>query len=232
MRLGARDVVVLGGQAAVSDAVVGALGALVPGVVTRVQGPDRYATAVEVSRRGFAPGVTVAYVATGTNFPDALAGAAAAGRDGGPVLLVRGDGVPDVVATELQRLAPQRIVVLGGEGAVQATVVDQLRGLAATDVVRVSGPDRYATAAAVAATFPAESHTAYVATGANFPDALTGTPPAVRVGAPILLVPGDTLPTAVADELTRIAPRRIVVLGGTAVVADVLANQLEGYLGS
>ena len=99
-------------------------------------------------------------------------------------------------------------------------------------MVRVSGPDRYATAAAVAATFPAESHTAYVATGANFPDALTGTPPAVRVGAPILLVPGDTLPTAVADELTRIAPRRIVVLGGTAVVADVLANQLEGYLGS
>ena len=52
--------------------------------VSRIAGADRFATAAAISRASFAPGVGVAYIATGTSFPDALAGAAAAAHDGGP----------------------------------------------------------------------------------------------------------------------------------------------------
>ena len=89
--------------------------------VTRVSGSDRYATAAAISA-GWGPGVPVVYIATGLNFPDALAGAAAAGTLGAPLLLVTGTTVPAATAAELARLKPGRIVILGGPGAVSDSV--------------------------------------------------------------------------------------------------------------
>lgn len=71
-------------------------------------------------------GVPVAYVANGMDFPDALAGAAAAGLLGGPVLLTPSNGLPAAVKNELSRLRPQRVVILGGTGVVSATVESQV----------------------------------------------------------------------------------------------------------
>ncbi len=67
----------------------------------RLSGADRYATAAAVSAASFSPGVPVAYVATGANFPDALAAGAAAAERGGPVLLVTGSAIPASTAAEL-----------------------------------------------------------------------------------------------------------------------------------
>jgi hypothetical protein len=94
--------------------------------VTRQSGSDRYATAAAISAATFSPGVGVAYVATGANFPDALAGAAAAGHVGAPLLLVTRDGVPAATAAELARLQPGRIVILGGPGVVGDGIVGTL----------------------------------------------------------------------------------------------------------
>ena len=94
--------------------------------MSRLSGSDRYATAAAISA-GWAPGVPVVYVATGLNFPDALAGAAAAGALGAPLLLVTGTTVPAATAAELARLKPGRIVILGGSGAVSDSVASQLR---------------------------------------------------------------------------------------------------------
>ncbi|HET9518807.1 MAG TPA: cell wall-binding repeat-containing protein, partial [Actinoplanes sp.] len=91
-------------------------------MVQRHAGADRYATAAAISAANYAPGVAVAYVATGANFPDALAGAAVAGNLGGPLLLVTRDTIPAATAAELARLAPKRIVILGSTGVVSANV--------------------------------------------------------------------------------------------------------------
>jgi putative cell wall-binding protein len=74
--------------------------------------------------------VAVAYVATGTNFPDALAGAAVAGNLGGPLLLVTRDTIPAATAAELSRLKPARIVVLGAAGVVSDAVQNALSAAA------------------------------------------------------------------------------------------------------
>ncbi|MGZ6339554.1 MAG: cell wall-binding repeat-containing protein [Candidatus Limnocylindrales bacterium] len=92
----------------------------------RWAGADRYATAAAISAAAFAPGVPVAFVAVGTNFPDALAGAAAGGKLGGPVLLVTSGGVPEPTQTELARLKPAKIVVLGGTGVIPDAVAAAL----------------------------------------------------------------------------------------------------------
>jgi hypothetical protein len=73
-------------------------------VVSRLAGADRFATAAVICADAFPAAVPVAYVATGTNFPDALAGGPVAARDGAPILLVAPDTVPPATHGELARL--------------------------------------------------------------------------------------------------------------------------------
>jgi hypothetical protein len=94
---------------------------------TRLAGPNRFATAADISAATFEAGVPVVYIANGLNFPDALAGAAAAGKAGGPVLLVSPTSIAPPVAQELTRLKPARIVVLGGTSSVSDTVMAAAR---------------------------------------------------------------------------------------------------------
>ena len=69
------------------------------------------------------------FLATGTNFPDALAGGAVAGMTGAPLLLVPGTWLPDVVRAELLRLDPSSVVILGSNGVLSAGLVDEVRWL-------------------------------------------------------------------------------------------------------
>ena len=85
--------------------------------------------AAGISAATFSPGVAVAYVAVGSKFPDALAAGPAAAAAGGPVLLTTTDVLPAVIAAELTRLAPQRIVVAGGPASVSDAVLAQLQAL-------------------------------------------------------------------------------------------------------
>jgi putative cell wall-binding protein len=93
-----------------------------PGV-TRRAGTDRYGTAVAISQAEHAPGVAGVFLATGENFPDALAAAPIAGLTGAPVLLVHQGCVPPEVNAEITRLNPGVIVVLGGPSALSPAIL-------------------------------------------------------------------------------------------------------------
>ena len=221
--LAPRRIVVLGGPAAVSDAVLAQLDVLATDGASRVAGENRYATAAAVSAQAFSTGVPVVYVATGAGFPDALAGASAGARRSGPVLLTERDNLPVQTALELRRLAPSSIVILGGTGAVSESVETQLRTYS-LDVARSAGPDRYASAVEVSKGTYTSASTAYLATGANFPDALAGGPVAADAAAPLLLVPGTCVPASVRAELTRLGVDNLVLLGGEGAVSGAVAR--------
>lgn len=229
-RLRPQVIKVVGGAAMVSADVEAQLAAYATsGVVDRIAGGNRYATAAQVSADTFASGVPVAYVATGEMFPDALAGVAAAGMGGGPILLVERGAVPPATLTELQRLNPGRIVVLGATGVVSSEVEVSLGALTTGGVTRLAGNDRYATAVAVAGAFAVGSPV-FIATGVSFPDALGGGPVAGNLPGPLLLVPGTWLPGSVSAELERLDPDRVVILGGTNAVSDGVASQISWLL--
>ncbi len=201
--------------------------------VPRIAGIDRYATSAAVSRESFSPGVPVAYVATGRSFPDALAGGPAARVGKGPLLLTAPDSLLSVTATELLRLKPGRIVVLGGTSAVSGAVLTALRSYTLGGVTRVAGQNRYETAAAVSASvFSPGAPVVYVATGATFPDALAAGSVAAKAKAPILLVGPNAVPAATATELKRLDPDTIIIMGGSSAVSNVVLQQLETYAGS
>ena len=201
------------------------------GTVERISGADRYEASARISASTFGPGVPVAYVATGEKFPDALSGGPVAALEGGPVLLVRRGSVPPSVAAELSRLVPDRIVVLGGSASVSADVAEDLAEYTDGLVERVSGADRYAASAAISrSVFAAGLAVVYVATGLNFPDALSGGPVGATNSGPVLLVRKDAVPASVATELERLRPRRIVILGGSASVSTGVQAALDAFV--
>ncbi len=231
-RLKPDRIVILGGTGVVSNAVATALQPFAPGGVFRIAGANRYETAADIAFTYFIPGVDTAFIATGSNFPDALAGAAVAGKVGGPILLVSPSAIPSATAGALSYLQPNRIVILGGTGAVSAGVATALKAYTSGSVTRISGANRYATAAAISHAYFAPGVPAvFVATGTNFPDALAGAAVAGHLRVPVILVTPTAIPAPADAELGRLNPGRVVILGGTGAVSAAVAVQLATYIG-
>ena len=222
-RLQPGRVVVVGGTSVVSAGVQAAVADLLPdSTVVRRAGTDRYATAARIAAD--VRTADVVYVATGTTFPDALAGAARAAAHDAPVLLVKTDSVPSATRTQLARLMPARIVVLGGTAAISTTVTRELRAYGTVE--RVAGANRYDTAARLAQELET-SQDVFVATGLDWPDALAGAARAGATGAPVLLVRTGDIPSVTWAELDRLDPGRVFVLGGTGVVSQGVEDRLR-----
>lgn len=221
-RLEPANVVILGGENAVSDDVEDAIDIHTgDATMDRWAGADRWETAALIS--GEFDSADVVYVATGRNYPDALAGAARAGVLDGPVLLVDTDEVPDVTRDELSRLSPDDIVLLGGDGAISDSV-EMALGEYGT-VERIDGETRFETAVEISQAYDTAT-SVFVASGRNWPDALAGAAQAGLQEAPVLLVEPAAIPEAVWEELGRLDPGTVYVLGGDGAVADTVADRL------
>lgn len=197
------------------------------GSVTRVSGPDRYATAMLLAA-GYPTGGEV-FITTGMNYPDALAAAARAGSIGVPVLLTKTSTVPTSTVTALNNLKPSRITVVGGSGTVSDDVMRILDEYTTGPVRRLSGSDRYATAGAVAREFGTSVPVVYVATGEDYPDALVAAARSGFYGAPVLLTRPTDVPSGTVSAMQDINPQRVVVVGNTGSVSDAVAQQLASY---
>jgi putative cell wall-binding protein/streptogramin lyase len=226
----------------------------VPTEYDEVAGPTRYETAVEASKRAFPRGLEyedvegyrTVILTTGQNWPDALGGSALAGVLDAPVLLTLTDTLPDVVIGELARLDADRVIVLGGPGAVSGAIEQRLSALGFTGggLERIGGATRYETADLIMdrvadITEPAAAPSdiegrVYVATGLNFPDALSASPLATHEGDPILLATGAGLPpaslAALGDAWFLDDDVELVLLGGPDVVPAVVESQVKSAL--
>jgi putative cell wall-binding protein len=193
-------------------------------------GPDRYATSVALGR-GAAPRATTVVVASGEDrsLVDGLVAGPLARALSAPLLLARVDRVPPVVEAELTRRRATRAVLVGGESVLGPAVETQLRTLGVTDIVRVAGPDRYATAGAVAQRLRGlgGSRTeAFVASGedASLVDALSVAGPAARLGVPVLLSRQAFLPASTVDALAGVGTTTVV--GAEGVVSAAVEARL------
>ena len=209
---------IVGGEAAITPNVEEQLKAIAP-QFTRLAGADRYATSAVVCERAFSTADTV-FIALGTNFPDALVASAAAGAIHAPVLLTSRDHVPQPTLDQLTRLNPKTIYIVGGTAAVSRAVENQLEPYASKELIRLAGRDRYATSAAVAEEIFDSATKVYLASGANFPDALVAAAPAGAYQSPVLLVTRDAIPASTREQLDRLKPEQILVVGGPAVVGN------------
>lgn len=206
-------VTIVGGTRAVPTAVEAALHA--EGYeVERLAGVDRFETAVEVAR---AVGAPAAVIADGRGWPDALVAGPAAARTGRAVVLTDGRTLPDVTRGYL-REAPAGHLAIGGPAA-----------HAAPGAEAIVGADRYETAGLVADQLFGPGRVVGVATGADFPDALTLVPLLVRDSAPLLLTPPDRL-AAVVEAKVGLHLLEVYLAGGTSALHPAVEQQLRPLL--
>lgn len=218
------QIIVLGGPNAVAPRVEEELEAY--GEVERIGGTNRYGTSALLAQL-FQPNVDVVYLASGAdaNFPDALSGGALAGSQDAPVLLTRPGRLDSATEEALEYLNADEVIVLGGEGAVSQEVFE-----AAGADRRLAGDNRYGTAVAVSEEFAADADGTYVASGEAWPDALAGSALSGYLGQPITLSKTDDVPDVVMEELDRLSPDEVAVLGGPgALTSDVVDELNESY---
>ncbi|GAA2238851.1 cell wall-binding repeat-containing protein [Herbiconiux moechotypicola] len=224
-RLRPDDVVVVGGPASVSPSVVASIeGAFAGTTVTRISGADRYAGSRALLQHPEfgAPASPWLYLATGASFPDALAASPAAISLNAPVLLV--DGSKSAASSDelalFKSLRVTDIRIAGGPASVSSALEGALRS-GPWAVSRVSGADRYAGAVALNKVFDS-APTVFFASGAVFPDALSGAPAAGHQGAPVYLVADDCVPHSVLRDVARVGATKVIVLGGRSTLSAAI----------
>ncbi|MCA1061410.1 cell wall-binding repeat-containing protein [Rossellomorea aquimaris] len=189
--------------------------------VERISGDDRYETAIEVSKKGWESADTVV-IARGDKFPDALAGAPLAYKHDAPILLTQQNSLNSEVQAEIKRLGAKKAIILGGEAAVSKYVQYQLKGLGLkTD--RISGDDRFETAANIAAKLDGNPEKAIVANAYQFADALSVASYAAQNGYPIILSAQDKLSDA-SQKVLKDIDEKIVVGGKNAISTDIFES--------
>jgi len=235
--LGVSEVVIVGGTAAVSNEVEAALEEQV-GSARRVAGDLREDTAAEIAAEigtaGSHDGLVTAIIATGDNYPDALAGGPIAYHGDGtnpfPILLTRGSDVPAATEAALEDLGVEQVIILGGTAAVPPAAVAELTAMTGNDPIVLAGNLREDTAVEVA-DFAVDElgfdlTTALIADGrVHFPspDALSGGPLGGITESPILLTTPTELPAPTEAWLEANELEQLIALGGTAAVdADTL----------
>lgn len=213
--LGVKNVYIIGGTAAVSEAVEEALKDL--GInVERVKGGKRYETAVEVAKKANT-GKKTAIVAQGFAPADALVAGSLAVVKGYPILLVEKDKVGAAAEAAIKDLGIEDIIIVGGEAVVSEKVEEDLRNLVSGSVARLKGGDRILTSIEVAKQLDANE--VVLVNGWNFVDAV----PASVLGLPILYVKKDVISDEVLDYIATKAGVKII--GGTNAISDAVADK-------
>jgi len=200
---------------------------------TRIAGADRYSTAEAIAAAGFPSGAKVAVVASGLNYPDALAASYLAGRLHTTVLVTDPNSLSSAAHAALQQLKATGVDIVGGPAAVSNNVSSQLTA-DGYQINRIFGSDRYGTAQAIAETFAPSfvadlgsgGPAAIVASGVNFPDALSAGPFSYGGSYPILLTDPSSLSSAAQTALSQLKITQVVLMGGTAAVSANVATQI------
>lgn len=194
--------------------------------VERISGNDRYETSAKISQMNFPDGADVVVIATGASFPDALAASSLAGVYDAPVLLTDPTTLKSVTSAEIARLGATRCYIVGGTSAVSAGVASSIDAISGMTIpVRVSGNDRYSTAAAVAETVLWRhgyrlTPVALMARGDDYADALSLSPVAWAMGFPIVLTQPTSLPASTRSFLTEMPIVSVGVGGGPGAISD------------
>lgn len=224
MRLQAKNIFILGGPGAVSEAVEGTLASNNYNV-QRLFGVDRYKTAIEIGKNLQSDTVVIA---TGENYPDALAIGPFASRKQYPILFTEKDTLNYDTKKALSDWSIKNAIIVGGAGVVSQNVYDEISRMGIT-VNRLAGDDRYLTALSIIKHFNDGSFKGiYVATGEDFPDALAGGPLAARNSSPIFMVGRDYVDSDVLQYIKGLNLKgRTYVLGGPGSVPDDTAYKVS-----
>lgn len=197
---------------------------------TKVSGIDRYATAVEISKSLYPQGFAtekeqkVVILATGENPADALsAGPLTKQFEGAPILLTTSKAFDPSAKAEITRLAPDKVIIIGGLSAVSVSIEKEIRDVMGIEVERIQGIDRYETNQQILSRLT-NVNGIFVASGYSYADALSVAPIAAANDWGIVLTEKFKIASTSLNYMTN---KPVVIVGGTAVVSDMVKSTIQ-----
>lgn len=198
----------------------------------RICGQTQVETAVKIAQKGWFSAQTV-ILCESSDYPDAIAATPFAVSLNAPILLTGGKTLDPLVKSELARLNPQKVILLGGTSCLTSAIENELQNLS-LPFERIGGLDRYETSLILARHLSSDS--LILANGDDFPDALSAATYAGIQQIPIVLTSKD-LPASVVQYYQETAPEHLIVIGGEAVIPStslsknnfVVETRLAGY---
>ncbi|MDU5111130.1 MAG: cell wall-binding repeat-containing protein [Clostridium sp.] len=231
-RLGAKNVIIVGGTGVITSAVEKQLNKLGVTKITRLGGINRYETSLQVAKYidSNLYDVDNVVIANGYGEADALSIAPVSGRDNMPIILVESNSIPSNVNSWLKSENLNNAYLIGGTGVLTNNVLNKINSMTKQNISgnRLGGANRYETNAKVIEKFYGKTtNKVYVTEGLQLADALTSGPVAALNGSPIVLAEKQLTYTqkVVLDKMTT---NTIVQVGGT--VSKTAVNNLRELL--
>ena len=225
-RLGAEEIIIVGGQNSVSEKVREDLKAYdADKNVERIAGADRYGTSEMVAKRvvGITGKKNTAVVASGQVFPDALSVGTFASREGYPILLVKKDSIPSQIQNAMKDLDINKTYIAGGTNTISKSTEAKLPNV----VERMAGATRYETSVAIAKSKFGASKEAYVASGIEFADALVISPISGKYNRPTLLVSNKVNSNQLVRNYVKSSNiNKLIAIGGERYVPSSVIDNL------
>ncbi|MGK0466717.1 SpoIID/LytB domain-containing protein [Clostridium sp.] len=220
-----KKIYILGGTGAVSEEISEYLTTTGYEII-RLGGDNRYETNQKIVENLNIPKETSIVLTTGTAFADALSISSIADIKGYPILLNGKNSLEDSVSDYITDIQPTTIYMIGGTGALSANIETEIKSLdSKIDIVRLGGANRYETSMKILEHFGLNTDTVAVATGIDFPDALSGSVLAARLNSNVLLVDNKNV-TKQKELLNKKNIINVIVFGGDSVISENIASSL------
>lgn len=230
---GAGTVYILGGIGAVSKEAEAKITDRGFKNIERIEGTDRYETAVKIAETAQVTKGTPIILVYGESYADALSVSSIAAVNQYPILMVKGNEIPDAVKKEIAKINPDKVYIIGLQGAISTEVENEIQKLTSLDkanIVRIGGENRFETSINIAKYFALKGNAACIATGNNFPDALAGSIYAAKKNASIILI-DKVLNDSETTFLESKKLECITIFGGESTVSKDAYEQLSNMLG-
>ena len=191
-------------------------------MTNRISGADRYSTANALSKKFTAADTVI--IASGEKFPDALCAAPLSKQYNSPILLSSSTSLTVETLAEIARLKATKAIIIGGTGVISLQVEKQLTSAGVTST-RIGAKDRYETSLLVAQQLNAPTDVV-IASGENFPDALSISGIAAQLNMPVILIGKNGLSTDTQTYINGIRATNTYIVGGTDVVSKNIDAQV------
>lgn len=194
-----------------------------------IKGNNRFSTATEISKMNYATGGTVVLV-NGNAVADGIAATPLAASENASILLANTNNLPSETANRMKEIAPQKVIIVGGENAVSKVLEAKIANDYAVEVQRIAGKDRYATSFEIAKKLVesgAEINTAYIVAGTGEADALSVASKAGADKQPIILTGKDSIDPEMYAWLKEQNLEDAYFIGGNKVISDNVINSVN-----
>ena len=211
-RLGAKNVVVIGGEQSVDKAK----NSLSKYNLQTIAGSDRYETSAKIAQEIIKrTGTTQAVIASGETFADALTVAPLANKNNMPILLVQPNNIPKATQEVLKQI--NKVIIVGGEKTISKEVENKL-----PNATRIAGANRYETAKKIYEYGFKDRSEVNIANGTNFADSLV----IGSIDCPILLAESNEVPESTKQAIKDSKFEKVNVFGGENSIDESVVKEL------